>query len=361
MGHQEGADHSATQREVENYTATRQQVEKAASQAAIPTPAQAESGNYRLGHLRIHGLDISIENAKGSIRKAGWKPLAAHYGYIKRTLGRDSDHVDCFLGDHPESEIVFVIDQVTEAGRFDEHKTVIGETSEKAAKDLYLANYPEGWKCGPITPMTIGQFKAWLADGDTTKPVAKQVSKYAQEWRTLGGGAPAMIDTESGEILAGCPGLEGEDIDEIGEDETPESRQRREQKQEKAEDEGWESEEDKDARAAWEDAKKNAPDGTIVLLKLGDTYHAFGEDAQKLRGELQMGDGDKAEFDADLLDKHLGELVANGHRVAIAERTEGRRRRPGRPSPRQPCSRQGEQPRPGRIQRRTAVVLVPQR
>jgi hypothetical protein len=58
---------------------------------------------------------------------------------------------------------------------------MIGWATEAAAKKAYLANYTPDWKCGPITAMTVPQFKAWLERGDQTWPVARQVSKYAYE------------------------------------------------------------------------------------------------------------------------------------------------------------------------------------
>ena len=33
-----------------------------------PTEAQKEAGNYKKGHVRISGMDITIEQPKGSIR-----------------------------------------------------------------------------------------------------------------------------------------------------------------------------------------------------------------------------------------------------------------------------------------------------
>lgn len=153
-----------------------------------PSKKQVAAGNYRKGKVTLHGLTISIENPAGTSRKKGWKPLAHHYGYILRTEGRDGEHVDCFIGPNPNSEVVFVVDQVHESGRFDEHKVLLGWSSKRAAKKAYLANYPTGWKCGPITAMTVDQFKAWLADGDTTSRVEKQVSRYD---RSAGMGMPA--------------------------------------------------------------------------------------------------------------------------------------------------------------------------
>ena len=144
-----------------------------------PTEAQKEAGNYKMRHVRLHGLDVSIENEKGTRRKPEWPELSAAYGYIKRTEGKDGDHVDVYVGPDEDSEIVYVVDQVTEAGRFDEHKCMVGWTNEKAACDAYLANYTKDWKLGPVTSMTVQQFKCWLEEGDTTRPVVEQVSKYA--------------------------------------------------------------------------------------------------------------------------------------------------------------------------------------
>ena len=52
------------------------EVEAAAAEAATspantlpePTEPQKEAGNYKKGHLSLHGLDISIENPRGSER-----------------------------------------------------------------------------------------------------------------------------------------------------------------------------------------------------------------------------------------------------------------------------------------------------
>jgi len=79
-----------------------QQIEAArADVAPAPTEAQKEAGNYRKGHLTLQGLDIALENPKGSTRSGTdqdgktWQSNMAHdYGYIKRTLGADGDHVD---------------------------------------------------------------------------------------------------------------------------------------------------------------------------------------------------------------------------------------------------------------------------
>lgn len=146
-----------------------------------PTDAQRAAGNYRKGVVRIHGLPIAIETPAGTSRKPEWPPLAHHYGYIKRTESEaDGDAIDVFIGPDPESELVFVVDQVKESGAFDEHKVLIGFTKAKDARAGYLANYADGWKMGPMKALTVDAFKEWLETGDTGKPVYKQKLRYAK-------------------------------------------------------------------------------------------------------------------------------------------------------------------------------------
>jgi hypothetical protein len=171
--------------ETDRYTCTAADIDEAIRSWHPPTEGQAEAGNYRKPRIRSHGMEIAIENPKGTRRKPEWPELCAHYGYISRignqsaSDAKDGDKVDVFLCDsHPESEIVFVIDQEKPDGRFDEHKVVMGAISEDQAANVYLDNYPDNWHCGPITGMAVPQFKAWLECGDLTKRVAHQVSKY---------------------------------------------------------------------------------------------------------------------------------------------------------------------------------------
>ncbi len=166
------------------------QIEAARAEIAPePTEAQKEAGNYKKGHLKLQGLDIALENPKGSTRSGtdqdgrAWHSTMAHdYGYIKRTQGADGDHVDVFIGDKPESEMVYVVDQVDpKTGKFDEHKVMMGFADEQAARAGYLGNYEEGWQgLGAIKAMPVEDFKRWVKEGDTTKPVAKKVRMSQQ-------------------------------------------------------------------------------------------------------------------------------------------------------------------------------------
>lgn len=143
-----------------------------------PTPAQKEAGNYKKGKVRVHGMEMSIENPKGSIRsgvdkdgKPWQNEMKAHYGYILGSKAIDGDNLDVFLTDDAESAlIVFVIDQINHDGTFDEHKVLIGPVSEKDARALYLSHYPDGWAgLGAICYIPTEVFKAWALDGKEKK------------------------------------------------------------------------------------------------------------------------------------------------------------------------------------------------
>jgi hypothetical protein len=152
-------------------------LQAAARRVVAPkSEAQADAGNYQKGHIRMHGLDISIETRKGQKRNPAWPALKHHYGYIKRTLGRDGDHVDVFVGNEPEVELVYVVDQVNPGSRrFDEHKCMLGFKTLADARQAYKDNYSKGWTgLRDITPLTTQQFKRWLRHGDTQKAIAKQ-------------------------------------------------------------------------------------------------------------------------------------------------------------------------------------------
>jgi hypothetical protein len=173
------------------------EVDEAAHQAAPspkndlpePTQAQKEAGNYQLGHARIGGLDLSIENPEGSTRsgtdasgKRWSNTLQHHYGYIKGTIGNDKDHVDAFVKPGTATDYagpVFVVDQVhvdaagARTSKFDEHKALIGFDTIEEAKDAYRANYAKGWNgMQAISTMPMAEFDRWVKDGPKTEPLA---------------------------------------------------------------------------------------------------------------------------------------------------------------------------------------------
>ena len=206
-----------------------------------PTDPQKRAGNYGMGHAYVQGLDVSIETPKGTERTGTnpdtgrrWKSIMPwDYGYLRRTRpGADGEPVDVFLGPDLESEIVFVVDQVSSANVFDEHKAMIGWKSKEKARDAYRSAYPSGWRVGPITAMTMENFRAWLKDGGNQDPAAdaKEAYKFAKDkpgerWITIGanksapkgkrGGTPVKILGDH--IVAGPPGMVDRHLGHMGE------------------------------------------------------------------------------------------------------------------------------------------------
>ncbi|MFH7764608.1 PLxRFG domain-containing protein [Acinetobacter sp. BSP-28] len=177
-------------------------IDQAAHQAATsiqndlpePTQAQIEAGNYKKGHIKVHGLDIAIENPRGSERR-GTDPdgkewshqMSDHYGYLKTTTGADNEQIDTYVGSNPESEQVFIVDQLDQqTGGFDEHKVMLGFNSQDEAIKAYSSNFDKGWKVGPVRAMTKDEFKTWLKEGDTTKPSMDDKSITITEEKQLG-------------------------------------------------------------------------------------------------------------------------------------------------------------------------------
>jgi len=134
-----------------------------------PTDAQREAMNHAAGHVHIHGFNITICNPKGSLRKSKKNNrqylMHAHYGYIRRTTSSDGEQLDVYIGEHPESQLVFVIDQLDDEGNFEEYKCVMGCRNYQEAKKLYLSHHPEGWEdkhLGEVRGYTTSQFREWL-------------------------------------------------------------------------------------------------------------------------------------------------------------------------------------------------------
>lgn len=152
-----------------------------------PTDGQKEAGNYAMGHIKVHGHDVTIETPKGATRRGKapdgteWSvKMPADYGYIRRTEGADGDHVDVYVGENPGHPRAFVVDQFDpETDRFDEHKVVLGAITEAQATAIYDAGFSDG--SGPrrrkaVSEYSVEGFSLWLRNGDQTKPAA---------WRSL--------------------------------------------------------------------------------------------------------------------------------------------------------------------------------
>jgi len=174
-------------------------VDAAANEAATsplnnkpePTDAQKKAGNYAMGHLsgeQTQGIDITIENPKDSERRGtspdgtAWaNKMGAHYGYAKRSMAADGDHVDMFVGPAADrAPTVWVIDQVNADGTYDEAKAMFGFMNKAAALKAYRSSYSKGWKVGPVTAMPMAEFKAGLESGRFMKPLDASLAAPAK-------------------------------------------------------------------------------------------------------------------------------------------------------------------------------------
>lgn len=149
-----------------------------------PTEAQKRAGNYKKGHRSVEGLPFTIENPKGAIRRGGepgneWSVrMPADYGYIRRTVGADGDHVDAYDGRNGNK--FFIVDQLDErTGKFDEHKVMMRFKDEQTALDAYHAAFSDGkgpQRMGFIHEVSADELKTWL-NGDTTEPMLDQLTR----------------------------------------------------------------------------------------------------------------------------------------------------------------------------------------
>lgn len=185
----QGIDENAAAPEEAQQQAVAQKIATAEAETDTnPTEGQKEAGNYKKGHVRIDGYDITIEQPKGSVRRGTdadgkqWEQTMNNtYGYIRGTEGVDGDHIDIFLSDNPTEGNVYVVDQVNPDGSFDEHKVMYGFQSAEDARAAYLSNYEEGWQgLGTITEVSKEEFKKWVNSSKRkTKPFAEYKSVNA--------------------------------------------------------------------------------------------------------------------------------------------------------------------------------------
>lgn len=186
-----------------------------------PSEAQKEAGNYQKGHVQVDGLNIAIENPKGSMRawnnadtgESGEKKMPFDYGYIKSTEGADGDAVDVYVGPNEKSKKVFVVNQLKKDGSFDEHKAMLGFNNIEHAKVGYMRNFQPGWKgMGDVVEMTTEEFRQWVKDGDHKSPIqspSKSAIQFSRSEETDGmrkilapRGETGMAGEETGKHVA---------------------------------------------------------------------------------------------------------------------------------------------------------------
>ena len=166
---------------------------------ANPTDGQKEAGNYKKGHVKVAGFNISIEQPRGSVRSGTdangkkWSVTMNNtYGYMTDNVGADGDHLDVFLSNDIDSwdqQNVYVVDQYNLDGTFDEHKVMLGFNDRDEATDAYFSNYDSSWRTSKrkiitsTVPMDI--FKKWIESSNRkTKPIAEYslVKEHLQKW-----------------------------------------------------------------------------------------------------------------------------------------------------------------------------------
>jgi len=164
-----------------------------------PTDGQKEAGNYKKGHVKVAGFNISIEQPRGSVRSGTdangkkWSVTMNNtYGYMTDNVGVDGDHLDVFLSNDIDSwdqQNVYVVDQYNLDGTFDEHKVMLGFNDRDEATDAYFSNYDSSWRTSKrkiitsTVPMDI--FKKWIESSNRkTKPIAEYslVKEHLQKW-----------------------------------------------------------------------------------------------------------------------------------------------------------------------------------
>ena len=188
---------------------------------------------FRLqGRMRRYGLDIAIENKKGSTRKGTdpngkkWEIMMKYpYGYIRGTLAVDSDAVDTYIGPDKKAGNVYVVHQKqikkTEKwkngrdskGRlpkdspeaYDEDKVMLCFRSKGAAIKAYRAQYdrPDLF-LGPVSTYTVADFKKALVRSFGKKLPSKIGEAYdkSKEWIgvDLDGTLAEFHDWDNGKI-----------------------------------------------------------------------------------------------------------------------------------------------------------------
>lgn len=164
-----------------------------------PTDGQKEAGNYKKGHVKVAGFNISIEQPRGSVRSGTdtngkkWSVTMNNtYGYMTDNVGVDGDHLDVFLSNDIDSwdqQYVYVVDLYNLDRTFDEHKVMLGFNDKDEATDAYFSNYDSSWRTSKrkiitsTVPMDI--FKKWIESSNRkTKPIAEYslVKEYLQKW-----------------------------------------------------------------------------------------------------------------------------------------------------------------------------------
>jgi capsid portal protein len=133
--------------------------------APVTSGAGATKSRAVKRKLGLDDIQLRLEYLPGDIRFEG-KPWATEmkvsYGYIARTEADDGEGVDVYLARNADlTAPVYLIEQMTEAGEFDETKVMMGYSSMDAARESFLDHMPL-WALGTIRDMNHEEFREYL-------------------------------------------------------------------------------------------------------------------------------------------------------------------------------------------------------
>ena len=152
--------------------------------------------------IKFQGLDISVENRAGSVRKGTdpsfgpWKVTMKHdYGYVKGSKGLDGGGVDCFIGPNPNARKAYVVHILKTPAfqKFDEDKALLGFNSKAEAKKAFLAHYDNPKFYGGMDVLSMDDFKKKVLETAQTGP--KKIQANSGEPEVYPGGYAHMEPT----------------------------------------------------------------------------------------------------------------------------------------------------------------------
>lgn len=146
-----------------------------AALSAIRGEPMAKAYPKLAGRIKFAGMEISVETDKGQERRwidphtgeSGSTKMLYPYGYIRRTEGADGEHVDAYVGPNEQAKNVYIVHQMKapDFKDYDEDKTMLGFSSEWAARSAYLAHYNDKRFLGSVSVMPVDQFRRIFLHG----------------------------------------------------------------------------------------------------------------------------------------------------------------------------------------------------
>jgi len=124
------------------------------------------------GYINFQGIDIDIENIKGTTRKGKsdegkeWETyMNAHYGEFRKagTGGTDQDKLDVYVMDNHNSPLAIIVHQQNpKTKEYDEDKIILGADSEEEAIKLYKSQYDSPDYYQDHVTVSVGELWSWI-------------------------------------------------------------------------------------------------------------------------------------------------------------------------------------------------------